>query len=540
MPTIEINLKDLEKLLGKKLPRDTDKLNEVLQYAKAEVESTQNDAVSLNIEDSNRPDLWCVEGVARELKGALGIEKGLKKYQAKKSNFKVSVDKRLKNIRPFIACSILKGVKISDDIIIQLMQQQDKIDGTYGRKRRKTSIGLYNFDLLKFPLKYTVTKPNENAFVPLEFTRKLTPRQILSQHPKGRDYVHLIEDLKEYPIYLDAKKQVLSMPPIINSNDLGKIKPETKNIIIEVTGTDYDVVQDVLRIMTLSLADRGGTIYSVSIDYPYRKKDVTPKFETRKIKLDKKRVNEVLGINFSEKEIAKLLEKARYNVKGNMVEVPSYRVDIMDQVDLIEDVAIMYGYDKFKPLKLEVPTDGRLDKLTDFSDKIRELMIGFEAQEIMTFSLVSEDILTSKMNLKDKPVKVLNPISSNYTALRNSLIPSVLDFLSKNTTKRFPQKIFEVGQVIDKKESTRLVFCASHNVADFTEVRQILEALLRNIGLKCKIEDFEHESFTPGRVGNIIINKKEVGIIGEISHKVRENFGLEKRVVCFEIDLSEL
>ena len=133
-----------------------------------------------------------------------------------------------------------------------------------------------------------------------------------------------------------------------------------------------------------------------------------------------------------------------------------------------------------------------------------------------------------------------NPISSSYTSLRNSLIPSVLDFLSKNTTKRFPQKIFEVGQVIEKKESTRLSFCASHNGADFTEVRQVLEALLRKIGLKCKVEDVEHESFTPGRVGKIIVNKKDVGIIGELSHKVRENFGLEKKAVCFEIDLSKL
>jgi len=97
MPTIEINLKDLEKLLGKKLPRDTDKLNDVLQYAKAEVDSNiLNDTVSINVEDSNRPDLWCVEGVARELRGALGLEKGLKKYTSKKSNFRVTVDKKLK------------------------------------------------------------------------------------------------------------------------------------------------------------------------------------------------------------------------------------------------------------------------------------------------------------------------------------------------------------------------------------------------------------------------------------------------------------
>lgn len=534
MPIIDINLKDLEKLVGKKISEDD------FQYVGGEIDAREGDNIQLEIKCRSRPDLWCVEGIARELKGALGIETGLKKYPIKKSSYKVTVNKKLEKIRPFIACAVVKNVKLSEDIIKQIMQQQDKIDGTYGRKRSKTSIGLYNADLIEFPLKYTITKPTENSFIPLDMTTKLTPKQILSKHPKGREYSHLVDGLKEYPIYLDKNNKVLSMPPIINSNNLGKIKGTNKNILIEVTGTDYETVQNVLKIMTLSLADRNGDIYSVEINYSYRKNDLTPSFKTKVINLSPEKINRLLGLNLSSREIEKLLKKARYNVKRNKVEIPPYRTDILNEVDIIEDIAIMYGYNNFKPEEIKIATKGKLKEMTDFSDKLREIMIGFGLQEVMTFTLISNDILTKKMNLKEKPIKIENPINSNYNSMRNSLVASLLNFLSKNTTKKFPQKIFEVGQVFEKSESTNLAYCSSHNKADFTEAKQVLDALLRTIGLEFEIKETENNSFTEGRIGKIVVNKKEIGIIGEISDKVKDNFGLEKETVCFEINLNKI
>ena len=112
------------------------------------------------------------------------------------------------------------------------MQQQDKIDGTYGRNRKRTSIGLYDADLLKFPLNYTLTLPHENSFVPLQMKRELTPAQILKNHPKGQEYAHLLKGLSAYPIFKDSQNKILSMPPIINSNDLGQLTEKTKNILM--------------------------------------------------------------------------------------------------------------------------------------------------------------------------------------------------------------------------------------------------------------------------------------------------------------------
>lgn len=542
MPTIEISLRDLEKLAGRRLPRDVDELNDVLQNAKAEVESMLDDEIKINIEDGNRPDLWCAEGVARQIKAA-----GLQEYTSFKSNFKINVDKRLKNIRPYIACAVVRNVKLSSQVIKQIMQQQDKIDSTYGRNRKRTSIGLYDFNLVNFPLSYTLTKPNENAFVPLTFEKKLTPKQILEQHPKGAEYGKLLEGLKEYPIFMDAKKKVLSMPPVINSDDLGQISEKTKNVLIEVTGTDYKAVNNVLKIIALTLADRGGQIHSVAIDSSYCAKDTTPHLETSKFKLSVKDVNDLLGTTFEAYEIGELLEEARYGAASKNknfvdVEIPCYRTDIMHAVDIIEDVAIAYGYGNFKPQKLELATTGNLSELEKFSDKVRELCLGFGGQEIMTFTMTNKENLFKKMNLpSSKVIEVENPVSLTYSCLRSWLLPSLLEFLGNNTKKEYPQLVFEAGDVVEGAETIRkLAFASSNANASFTDAKQILESFLANLGLKADVKETEHQSFIPGRVGKIFIGKKEIGIIGEIYPKVLNNWGIEMPVVGFEINLNLL
>jgi len=552
MPTIEISLTDLEKLVGRKLPRSADKLWEIFEYAKAEVEEIEGDTAKLSVEDSNRPDLWCIEGIARQLKGALGVETGLKQYSARKSNFEVFVNEKLEKIRPYIACAVIKNVKLTDEIIRQLMQQQDKIDGTYGRKRRKTSIGLYDFDLVKFPLKYDITKPNENTFVPLTFDKALTPAQILREHPKGIEYGHLLSGFKEYPIFKDADGKVLSMPPIINSNDLGQITEKTKNVLVEVTGTDHKAVNTVLKIIALSLVDRGGELYEVKINYPYSpKKDLTPKLSTDKKLLDTNYINKVLGTTLKPSEATKLLQKARFGAAPKMdgeieVTIPCYRTDILHDTDLVEDIAISYGYANFTPLPLKISTTGALSPEEKLSDKYREIMIGLGAQEVLNFTLTNKETLFTKMNLPEAPViEVENPISLLSYCLRNSLLPSLLEFLSKNTKKEYPQKIFEVGKVVQptksgSKEKTHLAYLSAHKGANFTEAKQALEALFTALGKQIKVEPAEHLSFIRGRAGKIILadTNKEIGIIGEIHPQVISNWKLEVPVVGFEFFLT--
>ncbi|MEM4247671.1 MAG: phenylalanine--tRNA ligase subunit beta, partial [Candidatus Nanoarchaeia archaeon] len=527
MPTIEISLRDLEKLVGKKLPTDN-RLAEILEYAKAEVEGIDDDTLKINIEDSNRADLWCAEGIARQIKPALG-EGGIKRYVIHPSDYRVFVHGKLEKIRGFIACAVVKKVVLNDTIIKQIMQQQEKIDATYGRNRRRTSIGLYNADMLKFPLKYITTKHHENAFVPLGFEEKMNPHEILENHPKGKEYGHLVRGLPEYPIFVDDAGKVLSMPPIINSNDLGQVNVNTENILVEVTGTDYAAVNNVLKIITLTLADRGGEIYEVRIDYPYRKTDITPHLESSLMALNIKEANQLLGTKFDARDIIKLLQKARYGVKLHNpeseiidhveVEVPCYRFDVMHPVDICEDIAIANGFSNFESEALAVPTAGKLADVEKLSNKVREFCIGLGAQEILSFNLTNKDNLFRLMGTKEeKVIEIENPVSFTYSCLRNKLLPSVLEFLSKNTTKEYPQKVFEVGDITypdsEKNEMStterRLAFAISKADVTFTDIKQAAEAILANLGKKIAIKEADHDSFIIGRSAVILTGKEKL------------------------------
>ncbi|MEM2914602.1 MAG: phenylalanine--tRNA ligase beta subunit-related protein, partial [Candidatus Bathyarchaeia archaeon] len=266
MPTVEVNREDFEALLGFGLPKDPEELNDILAYVKGETKYFDEQEIHIEIKDSNRADLWSVEGLVRALKGFLNFEKGLKNYDAAgSSGVEIWVDARLKDIRPFIACAIIKNVELNDIAIRQIMHLQDKMDQTYGRQRKRTSIGLYNFDLVNPPLRYGVAKPEEISFVPLEFEEKLTLREILQKHPKGVEYGHIVRSHPFWPIFMDSEDRVLSFPPIINSNDLGRVTEDTRNVLIEVTGTVYKTVLNTLTNVTLALADRGGKIHSVKV-----------------------------------------------------------------------------------------------------------------------------------------------------------------------------------------------------------------------------------------------------------------------------------
>src|SRR5208337_4043549 len=285
MPTIDVEYQELERLLNMSLQGDMARLDEILAYIKGEVKlySEREGVVSIEMKDTNRPDLWSVEGLSRALRGYLNQQKGPKQYAAGKPAIEVKVNAKLYNIRPFIACSVVKDVHLTDPIIRGLMHLQDKLDKTYGRSRQKTSIGIYNIDLITPPLEYTVAKPNEVSFVPLGFTEKMSLAEILERHPKGLEYGDIVKKHPVYPILLDAKGNALSFPPIINSNDLGKVAEETSNLLVEVTGTMHKTVLNTLNLVTSALIDRGGKAYAATIHYPQEseypdKEVVTPDF----------------------------------------------------------------------------------------------------------------------------------------------------------------------------------------------------------------------------------------------------------------------
>jgi len=557
MPTVELNREDLESLLGVHLPEDIEEINEILAYVKGEVKSVDNEEIRIELKDSNRADIWSVEGLARALRGFLGLEGGLKEYRVTgSSGVEIYVNPKLENIRPYIGCAVVKDVKLTDAAIRQIMRFQDKMDQTYGRNRRRTSIGLYEFDLVKPPLHFTVAKPREVSFVPLEFDERMTLEEILERHPKGKEYGHIVRQFQVWPIFMDSENQVLSFPPIINSNDLGRITEETRNVLIEVTGTSYETVLDTLINVTVALADRGGKIHSAVIHYPYMgmADDVTPNLDVDTFSLDVSYVQKIIGLKLSASEIKSLLEKSRYGIaefseRKIVVKVPCYRVDVLHPIDIVEDIAIAYDYNKIPPEWPQLATVGGLSHETSFRDLVREIMVGLGFQEVLTYIMSNPETLFVKMNLKpSRVVELANPKITSMTCLRNWLLPGLMELLSHNVHVDYPQRIFEVGYCIihdEKRENKtrdveKLACVNIHSNANFTEAKSQLDALLSNLGIKYHLEETTHESFIDGRTGKIMLSKDEAGIIGEIHPQVLQNWGLENPATAFEISMDQL
>ncbi len=557
MPTIEVRRDDLESLLGIELPKDLEELNSILAFVKGEAKLAEGPEIRIELKDSNRADIWGVEGLARALKGYLDLERGLKNYQiVDASGVDVNVDPRLKDIRPYIACSVVKNVKLTDAAIKQIMHFQDKMDQTYGRNRRRTSIGVYDFDLITPPLRYGVAKPQEISFVPLELVEKLTLEEILEKHPKGIEYGHIVRHHPVWPIFIDSEDKVLSFPPIINSIDLGRVTEQTRNVLVEVTGTTHETVLDTLTNVTLSLADREGRIHSTRIHYPYRGMGEveTPLLSTDVFQINVDYVKKVLGIKLTIREIRSLLERSRYGVvkitKTQMVvKVPCYRVDILHPIDIVEDIAIAYDYNMIQPRWPQLLTIGGLASETEFRNVIREIMIGLGYQEILSFSMTDPENLFTKMESKpEKVVEVANPKLASMTCLRNWLLPSLLEFLSNNTHLQYPQRIFEIGycalhdeeQETKTKEPEKLAAVTIHSQASFTEAKSIMDALLANLGISFQLEPCSHGSFIEGRAGNVLVRNCRAGIIGELHPQVIQNWGLENPTAAFEVNLADL
>lgn len=561
MPTIDVDYLELERLLNLSLQGDMEKLDEILAYVKAEVKgyNQQENSVTIEMKDTNRPDLWSVEGLARGLRGYLGQEKGLRKYQAGKSIIQVNVNPKLFSIRPYICCSILKDVHLTDKSIRGLMHLQDKLDQTYGRSRQKTSIGIYDFNLITPPLEYTVAKPDQVRFIPLGFTEELNLGEILERHPKGQEYGHIVKNNDVYPILLDSKSKPLSFPPIINSNDLGKITENTKDLLVEVTGTIYQTVLNTLNLVTLNLIEAGGKAYSATINYPakssYKQKTVgTPDFGSRSVELYVEYANRLLGLNLSAKQISELLKTAGFGVQTFTrekvaVQVPCYRIDVMHQVDLIEDVAVAYGYNNMEPLWRDLPTTGSAKPDQRLLNIARDFMVGLGYQEVLNYTLTNQESLFDKMNLERKTiVELYNPKIVTMTCLRNWILPSLIEFLSNNQSVEFPQKIFELGKVTlrDEESETKtrneewLSAVSTHAMANFSEAKSVLDSFLLNFGVQWQIKESNHPSFIEGRAGNIIVDNQILGVVGELNPKVLESWKLENPVVGFEVNLQRI
>lgn len=550
MPKLEISYSDLCSLIGKNIPMES--LKEKILFAKGEIDEVDGDLIKVDLKDSNRPDLWSAEGIAREIAGRVSNKLGLPVYKIQKGNLTVLVDKKVSRVRPLTVCAVAKNLKIDQNVLSQMIQLQEKVSTTFGRNRKEVAIGIYDLHKIKPPIRYTTVIPEGIKFIPLDFKEEMTPKEILEKHPKGKEFGHLLSGCSEYPIFIDADNQVLSIPPIINSDYTGKVTEETTDVFIECSGFNMKFLMPALNVIVSALADRGSRIETVKVEYP-NGKIYTPDLSPKRTAVDISYIGKVSGLDLKTEQIIKLLLEARYKpaINGKRLELlyPAYRQDIMHARDVVEDVIISYGYNKVQPVPIKFKTVGEISEKEKISEDVARMMVKTGMQEIISYTLTNKDYLFKRMDLKEeKIVEIENPVSLNWNIFRNWLIPSLMEFYSNNQHAKYPQKIFEIGDVIeiDEKQETRtrdrreLAASIADSKVSYNDIAALLNAFMTSKKIKYKLQRGNHPSFIEGRIAKIIVNNKVVGLLGEIKPEVLANWKLEMPVVAFEIDLGIL
>ncbi|KYK27444.1 phenylalanyl-tRNA synthetase beta subunit [Thermoplasmatales archaeon SG8-52-1] len=538
MPVVTFDYNDFINILGYKISKN--ELVEKLPMIGADLDKVENDEISIEF-FPDRPDLASVEGIARASRAFFGFETGLKRYEIKKSDIVINVENSVKKVRPYVVTALVKNVTMTDELIASLMELQEKLHGGIGRNRKKVAIGVHNFEPVEPPFIYKAVDPDSVQFVPLNKVESMTMSEILKRHEKGIDYAFILEGFDKHPLIVDKYNNVLSYPPIINGT-LTEVTPFTTDLFIDITGTDRKAINCVLNIITTSLAERGGQIYSTKVN-DEGKTFITPNLDPIKRDLSIDYVNKILGTNLDGKEVIKCVKKMGYNanIKNKnyvSIEIPAWRADILHDIDLVEDVAVGYGYDNYK---MDLPKDltfGKKLPNRDFYDALRNIMIGLGFNEVTTFTISNEKDEFRRLGLiiGDR-VEIENPIGEEFSCLRVGLIPSLLKILNENRHHPLPQQIFELGIIVNKgfKNQYNLAFLKIDAKANFTECKSLSDALMRDIGTNYSIEDKKHPAFVKGRCAAIFVNNKEIGFFGELHPKTISEFKLEYPIIAFEI-----
>jgi len=549
MAIITIPKKQFEKEIGKL----DEKMQDRIAMFGTPIEEIGEKEIQIEV-FPNRPDLLSYQGFKRSFLAFLGKKTGLKKYKINKpeKNYKIIIDSSVKDVRPYTACAIVKGLKFNDEKIKEVVEIQEKIHATLGRKRKKIAIGLYPLEKIKLPITFKALEPDKIKFVPLEANKEMSGLQILQKHPTGIEYASLLAGKAKFPIFIDSDKNILSMPPIINSQLTGKITEDTKDIFIECSGFDFEILKKTLNIIVTALADMGGKIYQMEIKYKNTK--ITPELTNEKMKISLENTNKHLGIKINEKQLKQFLEKMGHNYNKGVVEIPAWRADILHEVDLIEDVAIAYGYENFIPKIPEISTMGKENQKETIKKKISEILIGLNMLELSNYHLTNQKDQFKKMGVQEKEFIQVEESKTDYTILRKDLTHYLLKIISENTDSEYPQSIFEIGKVFELKEDVNETenLAAAIAPGNFTQIKQVIEYLFRMTDIKIKFEEPEEfpSYFIGGRCAEIFLvdNSSEksedknsrIGFIGEVHPKILKNWKIKMPAALFEISLEEI
>ncbi|MFP8957587.1 phenylalanine--tRNA ligase subunit beta [Natrialbaceae archaeon A-CW3] len=595
MPTVEIDPDELRELTGHEDKPDEELKSDLFGLG-LEYEG-QTEAGEFELEFApDRLDRLSVEGVARSLRYHYGDARGVHVPSTNAPDWTIEVEDSVPDERPYVTGAVIRGVDLDEDALDSLIQLQEKLHATMGRKRAKGAIGIHDLTMLRGApategnptIRYVGVDPDGDRFVPLDSDRELTPAEVLDEHQTGQTYADLVSEYDRYPaIYDDIG--LFSFPPVINGRRT-EVSTESRDLFVEMTGTDQWTIDKMLTIVCYALAARGATIEDVTVDYGDEEL-VRPDLSTKTKTVTHDRIESILGIELDSADVIDLAERSgleaaildedgtgdRDDDLAYEVTIPPYRVDVLHPLDVIDDLGRAYGFNDLEPRYPEIGTIGGRHERSRLENAARTRLVGLGFQDLLNFHMISEEENFDRMGLErpeprsgddpggdepngdspepdadaygsGHPATIKGPYSEDYTMLRTWVFPSLLMVLENNTHRRYPQDLAEIGFAarVDDAENTgvaegrRVSAVVARHDAGFEDAKSRLQALVRSFGGDLETPPTDHPSFISGRTAAVVIDGERVGVIGEVHPEVLVEHDLEVPVAGFEFDLESL
>jgi phenylalanyl-tRNA synthetase beta chain len=544
----------------------------------------------------DRLDRLSVEGIARSLRYQYDHDRGVYIPKTNDSKWAIEVDESVPEERPYVTGAIVRGLDMSEKELQSLIQLQEKLHATMGRKRAKGAIGVHDLTMLKGSvgtdspktITYRGIEPDGDRFVPLDSNAELTPSEVLEEHPTGEQYADLVEEYERYPaIYDDIG--LFSFPPVINGRRT-EVSEDSRDLFIEMTGTDQWTIDKMCTIVCYALDARGGRIERIAVEYPDRELD-RPDFSVAHKSVAHERIESVLGIDIESETIIDHLERAGLDAeietetetesgaetaastskdeRTYSVAIPPYRVDVLHSIDIIDDIGRAYGFNDLEPSYPDVSTIGGCHDRTLLSNSVRETLVGLGFEDMLNFHLANERECFNRMNVDSAdipsavtdtaadddtslgvtpPATIKEPYSEDYTILRTWALPSLVMVLENNTHRAYPQDLAEIGLAahVDEREETKVnerqtvAAVLARTDASYEDAKARLQAIARAFDKGLQTPATTHPAFIDGRTASVVLDGESAGVIGELHPRVLVEHDLEVPAAAFEFDLEAL
>ena len=577
MPVVEVDPDELRRLTGHGEKSDEELKTDLFALGLEYEGETEDGEMQLEF-GPDRLDRLSVEGVARSLRYQYGDDRGVYVPKTNDPDWTIEVAETVPPERPYVTGAVVRGVNLDEAALDSLIQLQEKLHATMGRGRAKAAIGIHDLTMLKgraladdapagpgHRITYRGVAPDGDRFVPLDSDAELTPAGVLDDHPTGETYADLLRGLERYPAIYD-EIGLFSFPPVINGRRT-EVSTASRDLLIELTGTDQWTIDRMCTVICYALDARGATIEEVDVAYMDGAEPPAEGAQLRRPDLDVEakhvthdRVETILGVSLDEAEVVDLFERSGLGVTVDdglyRAEIPPYRVDVLHQLDLIDDVGRAYGFNDLTPRYPDVATVGERHEGSRLESVVRTQLVGLGFEDLLNFHMTNAPNCLDRMRVAagsdvlggGPPVAIREPYSEDYTILRTWALPSLVTVLSNNTHRSYPQDLAEIGLTARRDDETPTGVGESRHVAavlartdaSYEDAKARLTALVADLGADLATPPVEHPSFLEGRVAAVEIDGERAGVVGELHPAVLVDHDLELPVAAFEFDLDAL